>query len=239
MGKCSALGPRQRHAKATVPTGAPGRSPRSGTQTMPASEQGCGWAVTMVRGPTRQQSQLPIRVRQAQDPGYSFVPPVGTGPGPTALNGWWAGRQEWGRGWRAGWGRGEAGSCFQGPHTSASLGQSTSWGTVPADREVVTLPPPTLPSELPLHEAQGLVLLEGGSPSPRSGMFQAAGQSTRGPLQVSPGLPQPGCRASTGSAHFHSLRAQGTEWPTPLQLWGSVSPQSDAYKTHISSQDLL
>lgn len=58
---------------------------------MSASEQSCGWAVTMARGPARQQRQLPVQGRPARGPGYSFVPLAGNGP-VRARNGWLSGR---------------------------------------------------------------------------------------------------------------------------------------------------
>lgn len=50
----------QRHTKVIVPARPAGCSPRSGAQTMPGSEQSCGWAVTAARGPARQRRQLPL-----------------------------------------------------------------------------------------------------------------------------------------------------------------------------------
>lgn len=60
---------------------APQGSPCSDAQTMPASEQSHGWAVTTVRALPGSSANCPSRVSRACGPGYSFVPQAGTGPG--------------------------------------------------------------------------------------------------------------------------------------------------------------
>ena len=64
----------RRHAKAIVPARSPGHLPHSGAQTMPASEWSCGWAVTMVKGPARQQHRLPVQGQPGRRPRLRLCP---------------------------------------------------------------------------------------------------------------------------------------------------------------------
>lgn len=175
---------------------APAHSPHSDTQTMPASEQNPGWAVTMARAPPASGANGPSRVSRACGPGYRFVPWAGTGPrraGSERL----AAREGSAHcaGTRLGAG-GRVAGCLQvlKPQPGSSRARPGRGALeAPSRGGPRSRPPPSRPASMRPPPPQGPgpgAPRRRLSPSPGSRMLQAAGQSTQGPLQPAPGLPR-------------------------------------------------
>ena len=148
---------------------APAHSPHSDTQTMPASEQNPGWAVTMARAPPASGANGPSRVSRACGPGYRFVPWAGTGPrraGSERL----AAREGSAHcaGTRLGAG-GRVAGCLQvlKPQPGSSRARPGRGALeAPSRGGPRSRPPPSRPASMRPHphKAQGLALPEGGCP---------------------------------------------------------------------------
>lgn len=194
-----------------MPAQAPGHSPHSGAQTMPASEQSCGWAVTMARDPAGRQS--PLTVQGSARPA-TLVSALSLAlelvPGSQALNVWLLGRaRNGGSRWREGWGGGEVRELFSGPETTA---RSMAWAlrllslpSLRGHRAPLCLPHPHPLSCAPTmrhrawHFRKKLPLLQ--VPRCPRHLARVHGVPSRCPRTPS----QPGCSTTTGSAHAHPL----------------------------------
>lgn len=147
----------------------------------------------MARALPGSRANCPSGVSQACGPGYRFVPWAGTGPRRASSERLAVGEGSAHRtGTRLGAGgrAGAGGRVQQGPG-KARPGQGAAGGASRRGHRSMPPPSPTPPRCAPPPQGPG----PGAPgrrlpPSPGSRRFQAAGQSTQGPFQPAPGLPQ-------------------------------------------------
>ena len=181
-----------------MPAGSPGRLPHSGAQTMPASECNCGWAVTMARGPARQQRQLPVQGQPGLRP-WLWLCPMGWNQSRASrlrMAGCQGGQCLPKRNGALGWREVEV-EMRMGAVSRVLKPQPGLRWCVARVTALLAVPSPQghkEPLRPPPHPHPLCRASQGAGPwcsrkeaaSPSSGMFQAAGQSTRGPLRASP-----------------------------------------------------